>query len=122
MISPHYRWKPKFRISLNKLVFELTFWRPNVCLKWPGFLTSVYFSPTLSDKLVHWWPQKSAYYAKGFVFRALWFGFIVRRISVQVKRKKSLGQMIDDWVPDDAIDFEADRLIALADLDERDLF
>lgn len=129
MTSPKYPWKPKLRIALNRIVFELALWRPNVCLKWPGFQISAYFCPALCDshttrlsKIIHWWPQKSAYYQKGFVFRFLWFGLIVRRIAVPKKKQKTWDQLIPDWVPDDAIDFETDRLISLAGLDEADTF
>lgn len=119
----------KLQLAINKVKLELRIWQPNICLKWPGFQISTYFCPALCgsgttrlSRFIHWWGQRSAYYKKGFVFRFLWFGFIVRRGAVKVTRKKSLSQLINDWVPDDAIDYEAERLMSLTDLDQRDTF
>lgn len=126
MISSHYPWKPKLRIAARiwrwTIAFELTFWRPNICLKWSGFQISAFFAPSFSEHYIHAWKQKSAYYRGGFILRVLWLGFCLRYGAVKVPHKKPWDKLISDWVPDDAIDFEVDRMMALNGLDERDTF
>jgi len=117
---PSYFKKPKLRISFCKLVFEIVFWWPNICLKWLGFQISVYAVPSLcgtgDTKLshyLHWWPQRSAYYESGFVLRVLWFGFILRYGAVRVQNRQKLSSWFDDYEPDDDIDFETERRMGL---------
>lgn len=115
----------KLAIAINKLKLELRIWQPNICLKWPGFQISAYFCPALCgsghtklSRFIHWWGQRSAYFRGGFVLRFLWFGFIVRDGKVAVKSRSKFI----DWVPDECIDYEADRLLSLSGLDEADTF
>jgi len=69
----------KLRIAINKIVLEVSPWRPNICLKWPGFQVSTYFCQAFScEGKVAWWPQRSADFRSGFVLRVLWFGLILR--------------------------------------------
>lgn len=117
------------QITLCNVHLEIRIWQPNLCLKWSGVQVSTYFCPRLCgtgdtklSRYIHWWGQRSAYYRSGFVFRFLWFGFILRYGRVLVRRKKSLDEMVRDWVPDDAAEYEAERLLALTDLDEADAF
>ncbi len=126
MTSSRYPWKPKLRLAVRigqtNIVSELTFWRPNICLKWPGFQISAFAAP-ISEHYVHAWKQKSRFYSGGYILRVLWLGFCLRYGAVKVPRKKTFEQLFGDYVPDDAIDFETDRLIALDGLaSEADLY
>jgi hypothetical protein len=100
----------KLRISINKLVLEISAWRPNVCLKWPGFQAATYFCPVLAPEgLISYWRQKSLFFRSGFVLRVLWFGFILR-----------YGQMNTDQIPTFII--PPSRLLKTILIDERNAF
>ena len=61
----------------------------NFLFQVPGFQFSTYFA-SISDKgWLVWWPQASQYYKRGFVFRCLWFGLIIRQGAVKVKKVRT---------------------------------
>lgn len=79
----------RFTVTLlgHKLTLEAKLW--NLCFKTHGFQVSVY-KATISDQgWCTWWPQRSQYYRRGFVFRFLWLGFILRQGAVKVKKFKT---------------------------------
>lgn len=93
------------QIGLGLTLRDLTLWLPRLQI-------SLYWCPVLSDKgLVACWRQRSAYYARGFVLRVLWLGFIVRQGKPAHKgkpAKPSLAAAMEAMFGGDEIGYDDD--------------